>query len=90
MSASATRQPPGGREAELGAGISNGLVLLLAAGTGAAAANLYYAQPLLHTLGRAFSVSTGTSGLIVTLSQVGYVLGLSFLLPRATCSSADA
>jgi predicted MFS family arabinose efflux permease len=81
VSASATRQPPGGREAELGAGISNGLVLLLAVGTGAAAANLYYAQPLLHTLGRAFSVSTGTSGLIVTLSQVGYVLGLSFLLP---------
>jgi len=82
VSASATRQPPrDGREAEFGAGISNGLVLLLAAGTGAAAANLYYAQPLLHTLGRAFSVSTATSGLIVTLSQIGYVLGLAFVLP---------
>jgi predicted MFS family arabinose efflux permease len=82
MSASATRTPPGaGREAELGAGISNRLVLLLAVGTGAAAANLYYAQPLLHTLSRAFSVSTGTSGLIVTMSQVGYVLGLAFVLP---------
>ncbi|HLI58175.1 MAG TPA: MFS transporter [Solirubrobacteraceae bacterium] len=81
MSATATRQPPGGREAELGAGVSNRLVLLLAVGTGAAAANLYYAQPLLHTLGRAFSVSTGTSGLIVTLSQIGYVLGLAFVLP---------
>lgn len=81
MSASATRQPPRGREAELGAGISSGLVLLLAVGTGAAAANLYYAQPLLHTIGRVFSVSTGTSGLIVTLSQIGYVLGLAFVLP---------
>ncbi|HEY3774035.1 MAG TPA: MFS transporter [Solirubrobacteraceae bacterium] len=82
MSASATQQPPGaGREAKLGAGISNRLVLLLAIGTGAAAANLYYAQPLLHTLSRAFSVSTGTSGLIVTISQIGYVLGLAFVLP---------
>jgi predicted MFS family arabinose efflux permease len=81
VSATATRQPPGGREAELGAGISQRLVLLLAVGTGAAAANLYYAQPLLHTLGAVFSVSTGTSGLIVTLSQIGYVLGLAFVLP---------
>jgi predicted MFS family arabinose efflux permease len=82
VSASATGQAPGaGREAELGAGISTRLVLLLATGTGAAAANLYYAQPLLHTLSRAFSVSTGTSGLIVTLSQIGYVLGLAFVLP---------
>jgi predicted MFS family arabinose efflux permease len=82
VSASATHTSPGaGREAELGAGISNRLVLLLAVGTGAAAANLYYAQPLLHTLSGAFSVSTGTSGLIVTISQIGYVLGLAFVLP---------
>ena len=57
------------------------LVLLLATACGTAAANLYYAQPLLHTLSRAFSVSTGTSGLIVTISQIGYVLGLAFVLP---------
>jgi predicted MFS family arabinose efflux permease len=82
VSASATRTSPGaGREAELGAGISSRLVLLLAVGTGAAAANLYYAQPLLDTLSRAFSVSTETSGLIVTISQIGYVLGLAFVLP---------
>jgi hypothetical protein len=31
--------------------ISHGLVLLLALACGAAAANLYYAQPLLHPLG---------------------------------------
>ena len=49
------RKPPAARrEAEMGAGISGGLVLLLAVGTGAAAANLYYAQPLLHSLSRAF------------------------------------
>jgi predicted MFS family arabinose efflux permease len=82
VSASTTRHPRAtAREAELGVGIPRGLVLLLAAATGAAAANLYYAQPLLHTLGHAFSVSTGTSGLIVTLAQIGYVIGLAFVLP---------
>jgi predicted MFS family arabinose efflux permease len=62
-------------------GISRGLVLMLAGGTGATVANMYYAQPLLHTLGSAFRVSTGTSGLLVTISQVGYVVGLAFLVP---------
>jgi len=62
-------------------GISRGLVIVLAGATGATVANMYYAQPLLHTLGRAFNVSTGTSGLLVTISQIGYVLGLGFLVP---------
>jgi predicted MFS family arabinose efflux permease len=52
-------------------GVSRGLVLLMAVACGAAAANLYYAQPLLHTLGRAFGVSDGQAGLIVTVSQIG-------------------
>jgi len=34
-------------------GLSRGRVFLLAAATGAAVANMYYQQPLLHTLGRA-------------------------------------
>jgi predicted MFS family arabinose efflux permease len=67
--------------AQLGAGIPRGIVLLLAATSGVAAANLYYAQPLLHTLGRVFSVSTGMIGLIVTVAQIGYVLGLAFIVP---------
>lgn len=44
-------------------------------------ANLYYAQPLLHTLARDFGVSNGTAGLLVTVTQIGYVLGLAFLVP---------
>jgi predicted MFS family arabinose efflux permease len=62
-------------------GIGRGLVLLLAVACGAAVANLYYAQPLLHTLGQDLGVSDGTAGLLVTVSQVGYVLGLAFLVP---------
>jgi predicted MFS family arabinose efflux permease len=42
---------------------------------------MYYAQPLLHTLGHAFHVGTATTGLLVTVSQIGYVCGLAFLVP---------
>jgi predicted MFS family arabinose efflux permease len=71
----------GAGNAELGGGISRGLVLLLAITCGTAAANLYYAQPLLHTLAGTFGVSNGTAGLLITISQLGYVLGLSLLVP---------
>jgi predicted MFS family arabinose efflux permease len=67
--------------AAIGGGLSRGLVLLLAAACGAAVANVYYAQPLLHTLGRTFGVSNGTAGLLVTATQIGYVSGLMFLVP---------
>jgi predicted MFS family arabinose efflux permease len=72
---------PAGATAELETGISRPLVLLLAFICGAAVANLYYAQPLLHTISRAFSVSSGKAGLLVTASQAGYVLGLALLVP---------
>ncbi len=61
--------------------ISRRLVLLLAVACGAAAANLYYVQPLLSLLGHAFGVSDSTAGLLVTCSQVGYVVGLALLVP---------
>ena len=61
--------------------VSRRLVLLLAVTCGAAVANLYYAQPLLHTLAQTFSVSQSTAGLLVTASQIGYAIGLAFLVP---------
>jgi predicted MFS family arabinose efflux permease len=70
-----------GADAQLGAGISRATVLLLAFTCGAAVANLYYAQPLLPTIAHAFSVSNGTAGLLVTVSQAGYVVGLALLVP---------
>jgi predicted MFS family arabinose efflux permease len=80
---SAVDRPPAPEpsHARLGEGIERAIVLLLAAICGTAVASLYYAQPLLDTLARAFSVSTGTAGLIVTVGQIGYVLGLAFLVP---------
>jgi predicted MFS family arabinose efflux permease len=48
---------------------------------GTAVANVYFAQPLLVTLGHDFSIGTATIGAVVTLTQIGYGLGLFFLVP---------
>ncbi|WP_435225127.1 MFS transporter [Streptomyces sp. Tue6028] len=44
-------------------------------------ANLYYAQPLLSSLRDVFHVSTAAAGGLITLTQVGYVIGMLFLVP---------
>jgi predicted MFS family arabinose efflux permease len=61
--------------------LTRGMILLFAAACGVAAANLYYAQPILSTVARSFGVGAGTAGLIVTFSQIGYASGLALLVP---------
>jgi predicted MFS family arabinose efflux permease len=61
--------------------LDNRIVALFAFACGASAANLYYAQPLLDTIARALHVSSGTAGLLVTASQLGYAVGLVFIVP---------
>lgn len=61
--------------------LSRSLVVVLAAATGIAVANSYYAQPLLAVIRHSLHVGPGAAGLLVTASQVGYALGLVFLLP---------
>jgi predicted MFS family arabinose efflux permease len=61
--------------------MSRRLVAVMAVATGVAVANTYYAQPLLHAIGATFGIGPATSGLIVTVAQIGYALGLVFLLP---------
>ncbi|MCR8964159.1 MFS transporter [Brevibacillus halotolerans] len=62
-------------------GISAGLTILLATACGIIVANLYYAQPLVGLISTAIGLSTSSAGLIVTLTQIGYVVGLLFLVP---------
>jgi predicted MFS family arabinose efflux permease len=62
-------------------GISTGFTVILAVACGVSAANLYYSQPLLSTIAKDFGTGSGRVGLIVTLAQVGYALGLAFLVP---------
>src|SRR5690348_14122657 len=57
------------------------VMLVLAFACGASVANLYYAQPLLGLIRQTFGVSASTSALVVTLTQVGYAVGLALLLP---------
>ncbi|GIP29067.1 putative MFS-type transporter YdeR [Paenibacillus sp. J23TS9] len=57
------------------------LTLLLAAACGVIVANLYYAQPLVGVISSSIGLSANSSGLIVTLTQIGYVVGLLFIVP---------
>ena len=57
------------------------MVWLLAISTGLIVANLYYAQTLVGPIAAATGLSAAAAGLIVTLTQVGYCLGLLFIVP---------
>jgi predicted MFS family arabinose efflux permease len=57
------------------------ITVVLAVACGLTVANLYYAQPLLDLIAGAFHVARGTAALVVTMTQIGYVLGLLFVLP---------
>jgi predicted MFS family arabinose efflux permease len=61
--------------------LKRGLVLLFAVATGLSVANLYYAQPLLDTIARDLGAGSGSAGLVVTFSQIGYAVGLALLVP---------
>lgn len=61
--------------------ISSGMLLLLATACGLIVANLYYAQTLVGPISVATGLSPGAAGLIVTLTQIGYTLGLLFIVP---------
>ncbi|PGM52468.1 MFS transporter [Bacillus cereus] len=61
--------------------ISGGLTILLAIACGIIVANLYYAQPLIGVISNVIGLSNSSAGLIVTLTQIGYVVGLLFLVP---------
>lgn len=57
------------------------ITVTMAVACGLAVANLYYAQPLLALIARSFQVSQGAATVVVTATQLGYALGLMFLLP---------
>lgn len=61
--------------------ISSAMIFLLASACGLIVANLYYAQPLAGVIGAELGLSAGATGLIVTLTQIGYGLGLLFVVP---------
>lgn len=61
--------------------LSRGMVMLMAFTTGIAVASNYYAQPLLHSIADYFQLSYASAGVIVTVAQLSYALGLVLLVP---------
>ncbi len=57
------------------------LILIMAIACGITIANLYYNQPLLALLAKDFSAPVHAVGLIPTLTQIGYALGILLLVP---------
>ncbi|MEC8918591.1 MAG: MFS transporter, partial [Pseudomonadota bacterium] len=57
------------------------LILLLATSAGLSVASLYYVQPLLGILAADIDIDARTAGLIPTLTQLGYALGILLLIP---------
>jgi len=89
-----TAADPGGAEGSAGPGdtapgetdrrpaaLSGWTVLFFAVAGGVAVANVYFAQPLLVSMGRDFALSPATVGLVITATQVGYGVGLFLLVP---------
>ncbi|MFB2561600.1 MFS transporter [Rhizobium sp. IMFF44] len=57
------------------------LTFMFAAACGLVAANLYYGQPLAGPISQSLGFSPAATGLIVTLTQIGYGLGLLLIVP---------
>ncbi|WP_339528705.1 MFS transporter [Pseudomonas mucidolens] len=61
--------------------MTRGMVLLFAFCCGAIVANLYYAQPIIEMIAPDIGLTPAMASLIVSLTQIGYALGLFFLVP---------
>ncbi|CNL13438.1 MFS transporter [Yersinia proxima] len=61
--------------------LSGSKVLMLATGAGLSVASIYYSQPLLGVMGSDLHASVGAVGLVPTLTQIGYALGILLLAP---------
>ncbi|MEQ4452672.1 MFS transporter [Kosakonia sp. YIM B13605] len=57
------------------------VIFALALGAGFSVAAIYYSQPLLPLMGSDLHLTVNGMGLVPTLTQAGYALGILFLLP---------
>jgi predicted MFS family arabinose efflux permease len=57
------------------------LVLVMSVACGLTVANLYYIQPLLSDIAKTFHVNQMSIGFAATLTQIGYAVGMIFILP---------
>jgi predicted MFS family arabinose efflux permease len=64
-----------------GSSLTRSALLLFAVAAGVSVANVYFAQPLLDELSIQFGFDTASAGLVVTVTQIGYALGLFLIVP---------
>ena len=62
---------------------TNFLIFILAISCGSLATNIYYAQPIVQFIAKDLNIPSDLSGLLTTLTQIGYGLGLFFIVPMA-------
>ena len=62
-------------------GIPRSLLLTMAVIAGLTVANCYYNQPLLEMIRHDLGISQHSANLITVATQIGYALGLCFLIP---------
>jgi predicted MFS family arabinose efflux permease len=63
--------------------LTPGLTTLISAACGLTVANIYYAQPLIGLIAPALGLQAELAGLVMTLTQAGFGLGLLLLVPMA-------
>lgn len=61
--------------------LNNLLIMVMAIACGLTVANLYYIQPLLADIAKTFNVSEINVGFAAMLTQIGYAVGMIFILP---------
>ncbi|WP_133054125.1 MFS transporter [Mycobacteroides saopaulense] len=57
------------------------IIVLFSFACGLAVATIYFSQPLLDTIGAQFSIPTAQVGIVLTLTQIGYAIGLLLIVP---------
>ncbi|MDI6521741.1 hypothetical protein QMA61_36825 [Streptomyces coelicoflavus] len=55
--------------------------LIFAIAAGMAVGNLYWAQPLIEVIASSLGVSSSSATTLVTVTQVGYALGIFLIVP---------
>lgn len=71
------------RDIEAASSPSSALVGILTLAAGGLIANLYYAQPLVAAIAPALGIDRNLGGVIVSVTQIGFGLGLFFLVSLA-------
>ena len=71
------------RQLEPNGGIPRHILLMMAVLAGFTVANLYYNQALLELISQGIGITQAEANLITVITQVGYALGLLFIVPLA-------